>query len=255
MLGSLGVFLVSGLYLAETSLGNAQQLITEPYGRALLVEWILIAVMMLLSAYALFILRPKLTRQAMLLHVVNAELPARRARQTALDCMARDLKRAFSIQSLLGAGVLLCAALMSFFAPPIVFPAINYTQSANSTPSSTNASALNIQTQEIGRLSITMQVLPGQIHYANTFIVSMKDRVTGSLVTNADVTLSINMVVMDMGTASATIKGGNPTYIAVFYQHDAFFMPGAWSIKLTIQWPNEAPVEGVFTVTIGASST
>jgi methionine-rich copper-binding protein CopC/putative copper export protein len=255
MLGSLGVFLVSGLYLAETSLGNAQQLITEPYGRALLAEWILIAVMMLLSAYALFILRPKLTRQAMLLHVVNAELPARRARQTALDCMARDLKRAFSIQSLLGAGVLLCAAMMSFFAPPIVFPAINYSLSVNSTPSSTNSSALNTQTQEVGRLSITMQVLPGQIHYANTIIVSMKDRVTSSLITDADVTLSIDMVVMNMGTASASIKGGNPTYIAVFDQRAAFFMPGAWTIKLTIQRPNEAPVEGVFTVTIGASST
>jgi len=124
--------------------------------------------------------------------------------------------------------------------------------SANNTLSSTNSSSLNIQTQEVGRLSITLQVLPGKIHYANTVIVSMKDRVTGSLVTDADVTLSINMVVMDMGTASATIKGGNPTYIAVFDQRAAFSMPGAWSIKLTIQRPNEAPVEGVFTVTIGA---
>ena len=191
----------------------------------------------------------------MLLHVVNVELPARRARQTALDRMARDLKRAFSIQSFLGAGVLLCAALMSFFAPPIVFPAVNYTQSANSAPSSTNSPALTIQTQEIGRLSITVQVLPGQIHYANTVIVSMKDRVTGSLVSGAKVTLSINMVVMDMGTASATIKGGNPTYIAVFDQRAAFSMPGAWTIKLTIQPPDEAPVEGVFMVTIRASST
>src|SRR3989441_849931 len=203
MLGSLGVFLVSGLYLIETSLGSPQQLITEPYGRTLLVEVILVVAMILLSSYALFILHPKLTRQTMLLHVVNAELPARRTRQTALDHIARNLKRAFTVQTWLGTGVLLCAALLSFFAPPIVFPAINYTQSTNSTTTTTGPTAHNIQTQVVGNLAITLQVLPGETHYANTVIVSMKDRTTGSLVTDAGIKISINMVLMNMGTANA----------------------------------------------------
>ncbi|HEY6408792.1 MAG TPA: copper resistance protein CopC, partial [Ktedonobacteraceae bacterium] len=103
MLGSLGVLLVSGLYLTETSLGSTQQLITEPYGRTLLVEWILVASTVLLSVYALVMLYPKLTRQALLLHVVNAELPARRARQTVLDQIAGNLKWVFNAQCLLGA--------------------------------------------------------------------------------------------------------------------------------------------------------
>ena len=250
MLGSLGVFFVSGLYLTETSISNTQQLITEPYGRTLLVEGILVATMMLLSAYALFILHPKLTRQAMLLHVVNAELPARRARQTTLDHMTRNLKRAFIFQSWLGTGVLLCAALMAFFAPPIVFPAINYTQSSNGSSSTTNSATLNVQTQVAGNLSITLQVLPGQIHYANTVIVTMKDIRSSKPVVDADIKLSINMVLMNMGTTSADIKGNSPTYIAVFDQH-AFSMPGAWSIKLNIQRPNQVPVEALFTVNVG----
>lgn len=254
LLGSLGIFLVSGLYLTETSLGSPQQLITEPYGRTLLVEVMLIAAMILLSAYALFTLHPKLTRQAMLLHVVNVELPARRARQTALDHIARNLKRAFTVQSWLGTGVLLCAALLSFFAPPIVFPAINYSQSTNNTTTTTSPTAPNVQTQVVGNLAITLQVLPGAIHYANTVIVSMKDRTTGSLVTDADIKISIDMVLMNMGTANATIARGNPTYIAVFGQQTTFSMPGAWYIKLSIQRPGDAPVEALFTVNVGASS-
>jgi methionine-rich copper-binding protein CopC/putative copper export protein len=251
LLGSLGVFLVSGMYLTETSISNTQQLITDPYGRTLLVEGILVATMMLLSAYALFILHPKFTRQAMLLHVVNAELPARRARQTALDHMTRNLKRAFITQSWLGTGVLLCAALMAFFAPPIVFPAINYTQSSNGASSTTNPATLNVQTQVVGNLSITLQVLPGQIHYANTVIVTMKDLRSSKPVVDADVKLSINMALMNMGTTSAAIKGNSPTYIAVFDQH-TLSMPGAWYIKLSIQRPNQAPVEALFTVNVGA---
>ena len=254
MLGSLGVFLVSGLYLTETSLGSPQQLITDPYGRTLLVEVILVAAMILVSFYALFILHPKLTRRTMLLHVVNAELPARRTRQTALDHIARNLKQSFTVQSWLGAGVLLCAALMSFFAPPIVFPAINYTQSTNSTTTTTSPTLLNIHTQVVGNLTITLQVLPGETDYTNTVIVSMKDRTTGSLVTDADIKISINMVLMNMGTTNATIKRGNPTYIAMFDGYSTFSMPGAWYIKLSIQRPGEGPVEALFTVNVGASS-
>jgi len=250
MLGTLGVFLVSGLFLTETSVRQVQQFISDPYGRTLLVEWILVAAMILLSAYALFMLYPRLSRQALLLPVVNAELPARRTRQTALDQTARNLKGAFRIQSWLGTGVLLCAALMSFFAPPIVFPNINYAQNAASTAASPTSS--NMQTQKAGNLTITLLVLPGRVHYANTVIVSMVDNSSGKQVTDAVVKMSINMDVMDMGTTNTTIKGNNPLYIAAFNRDTTFSMPGAWDIGLSIQRPNERPVEAIFTVTIGA---
>jgi YtkA-like len=206
--------------------------------------------MILLSAYALFMLHPKLSRQALLLPVVNAELPARRTRQTALDQIARNLKRAFRIHSWLGIGVLFCAALMSFFAPPIVFPNIDYAQNAVSPAAS--PTPINMQTQKAGNLTITLQVLPGKVHYANTVIVSITDSSSGKLVTDAVVKMSINMAVMDMGTTNTTIKGNNPTYIAAFDQDTTFFMPGAWDIGLAIQRPNKKLVQAIFTVTIGA---
>lgn len=251
MLATLGVFLVSGIFLTETSLNGVLQFTTAPYGRTLLVEWILVSAMILLSTYALFTLKPKLSRQTMLLPVVNAELPARRTRQTALDRTTRNLKHTFRVQSWLGMAALLCAALLSFFAPPIVFPTVDYSHPSSS--STTAPTILNVQTQEVGNLAITLQVLPGRIHFANTVIVSLKDRSSGNLITGAEVKMSINMVVMDMGTSSTVIKSDNPTYIAVFKQDTAFSMSGDWHIELTILRPGKAPIDAPFMVTVGGS--
>ena len=135
--GSIGVLLASGLFLVETSLSSVQQLLGDPFGRALLVKILLIAVMLLVSAYALFFIMPQLRRQVLLLHVVNSEMPARRARQRALERNEHRLTVLMKSLAFLGVGALLCAAFMSFFALPIVFPAIQYSDgSSNNTASS-----------------------------------------------------------------------------------------------------------------------
>jgi hypothetical protein len=56
------------------------------------------------------------------------------------------------------------------------------------------------------------------------------------------------MVTMNMGTASATIKGGNPTYVAVFSKDATFSMFGLWDVALKILRPNQAPVQVSFQV-------
>jgi methionine-rich copper-binding protein CopC/putative copper export protein len=254
ILGSIAVLLVSGLFLAETSLSSVQQLITDPFGRALLVKILLIALMLLLSGYALFFLRPQLHRQVILLPVVDAEMPARRARQSALERSERRLIRTMRSLSFLGAGVLLCAALMSFYGPPIVFPAIDYASTTNGsstslTPSTSNTQVL--QTKQVGSLKVSLQVTPARIAYDNTVIVTMKDS-SGNPVTGAQVQISINMQIMDMGTARATIRGGNPTYIATFGKDETFSMPGIWVLDLKILRPNQAPEQVTFQVMVGA---
>jgi len=214
----------------------------------LLVECILIVVMILLSGVALFILRPKLTRQAVLLPVVNAELPARRARQSALGQTAHSLKLLLSVVSWLGAAVLLCAALMAFFAPPVVFPNIDYSQNTSSASNSTTTSTF--QTQQVGDLSVTLQVLPGRVDTANTVLVTIVDSKSGQLVTNAQVQMSINMAIMNMGTTSTSLRGGNPTYVATFNKQATFSMAGQWEIRLRIQQPALPPQQVTFTVTL-----
>jgi copper transport protein len=250
VLGTIAVLLGSGLFLAETSLSNVQQLISDPFGRALLVKILLIALMLLLSGYALFFLRPQLRRQVILLPVVDAEMPARRTRQSAIEESERRFKRTMRLLSYLGAGVLLCAAFMSFFSPPIVFPAINYTSNGSSASSTTSTSNTQvIQTKQVGNLTVSLQVLPARVDYANTVIVTINDS-GGNPVTDAQVQITINMEIMDMGTAQTTIKGGNPTYIAAFGKDETFSMQGLWDIVLKIQRPNQAPMQLTFQVTL-----
>jgi putative copper export protein len=244
-LGTLGVLLVSLLFLSEASISNVQQLITDPYGRSLLVKILLIVGMLIFTGYALFFLRPKLTRQAALLPVVDTELPIKRARQTALLQTERSLKQTMRASSWLGAGVLLCAALMAFFAPPIVFPTINYSASTSSTTAP--ASGQNLQTEQIGGLSVTLVILPGRADYVNTVILTIDDS-SGNPVTNAQVQISTNMEIMNMGDFHKIVSGGNPTYVATFAQDTAFSMSGLWDIVVKISRPNVAPVQGTFQV-------
>jgi putative copper export protein/methionine-rich copper-binding protein CopC len=247
--GSIGVLLVSGLFLAETSLSNVQQFLTDPFGRALLVKILLVSLMLLLSAYTVFFLMPQLRRQVVLLHVVNAEMPARRTRQAALERNEHRLNVTMRSLAYLGAGVLLCAAFMSFFAPSIVFPAIAYTNgsSTNTAPSTTNTQVM--QTKQTGNLTVSLQVTPARVGYDNTVIVTMSDS-NGTPITDAQVQINIIMIIMDMGTASATIKGGDPTYVAVFKKAETFSMPGLWDITLKIQRPHQVPIQMSFQVTL-----
>src|SRR5947209_8367934 len=145
--------------------------------------------------------------------------------------------------SFFAAAVLVCTSLMSFYAPPIVFPAITYTN-----PPIQNAAG-NAQTKQVGNVSITLQVLPGKIGVSNSIIVILTDS-NGNPITDARVLLDTNMVIMDMGTAHATIDKGSPVYIATFNKAEAFSMAGVWDIEVSVQRAGQAGVKTVFQVTV-----
>ena len=92
-----------------------------------------------------------------------------------------------------------------------------------------------------------LQVTPARVGYDNTVIVTMIDHI-GDPITGAQIHITINMLTMDMGTTSAVIKGGNPTYVAVFKKGESFSMPGLWDIALYIQRAGQAPVQVSFQV-------
>ncbi len=244
ILVGIGTVLLSALFFAEASISNSQQLLSDPYGRTLLVQLILITITLLLSLYALFVLRSRFTHQALLLPVVNADLPARRTRQSALEQTWRRLKQVMNVQTWLVAGILLCASLLSFYAPPIVFPDINYNNPpAAATPTVTPTATT--QTRQVGGLSLALQILPGRVNQANTLTLGISDS-KGTPVTNAQVRLSINMQIMNMGTAQKTINKGNPTYSVTFDKNESFTMAGIWVINVTIQRPGQPPVQTSF---------
>ena len=248
LLAALGALLISVLFLTETTISDASQWLNDPYGRALLVNILLLILMVIFTGYSFFYLLPKLRRQIILLPVVDADLPARRTRRSVLEQTGSSLKRAMHILAILGAGVLLCAALMDFFAPPIVFPPLN----TNNTASAANPTkAPIIQTQQVGNLSISLEVTPAQADASNTVIITLKDN-SGNPVTDVHVRISTNMELMDMGTARKDLlaQAGSSTYVAVFNASEAFSMSGAWDITLSIQRPNSAPVQARFVVTL-----
>lgn len=247
LLSAVAVVVASELLLSEASLYNIQLFASDPYGRTFLIKWVLILLLFALSGYIFAVLRPKMTRQTALLPVVDAELPARRVRQVEFDQSSKRLKLLLRLQAWLGALVLLCVALMAFFAPPIVFPNRTYSQYPNS--SSTNSSN-NIQTKQVGNLTVTLEIKPDKAGVANTVTVTLKNRPTGNFVTNAHIKVDTNMQIMDMGAYSATMTGGNPTYTATFTPGTAFLMAGTWNINLFIQQPGQSTVTVQFPVTI-----
>ncbi|MBE3559199.1 MAG: copper resistance protein CopC [Ktedonobacteraceae bacterium] len=244
LLWGTAILLLSELFLDEASISNMQQLIGDTYGRTLLVRLVIVLFLLLFNLYVLFILLPRIKRQAMLLPVVGAEMPARRARQSALEYSERRLRQASRLQAWLGAGALLCAALMVFFAPPIVFPQVNYGGQATTSPLAPE----NVQTKQIGDLSVTFQVLPGKVGQNNTVIMTLTGA-DGQPVTDAKVTLNADMPAMYMGgTGHAVINGGHPAYAVVYTVSDAFNMSGLWVIDVRIERPGKAAVKDTFQV-------
>lgn len=249
LLAALVILLLSGLFSIETTISSPDQLLNDPYGRTVLVELLLLTLMLIFTVYGFFHLLPGLRRQVVLLPVVNADLPARRARRSALEQSESSLKRAMHILSALGAGVLLCAALMIFYAPPIVFPPLPTASNANNAGGT--GSTQGVQTQTAGNLVISLEVLPAHANTTNSVIVMLKDS-NGNPVTNARVQISTNMQLMDMGTASRLVQGknGNPVYTATFNPDEAFSMEGTWVIDLVIQQPGQPQVRAQFFVAL-----
>jgi hypothetical protein len=249
LLSAIAVFLVSEIFLSEATIQTPEQFISTPYGLALLVKSSLLLLELICTGFILFCFLPRLQRQTVLLPVVNAELPARRTRKFKLEKTENTIKRALHALASLAAIGLLCTSLMNFFAPPIVFPNVNYAALANQ-QSTTSSSALTNQTQQVGDLSVTLLALPGRVGVTNTIILTLNNA-QGQPVTNATVKLSINMVIMNMGTTGVTVQNGNPIYIATLRPSQTFTMAGSWTIKVEIDRPNQQPAEVTFQVVIG----
>ncbi len=233
---------ISTFFLYEASISNRLQLFNNPYGRTLFSQGVILVLTATLSFYTLNVLRPRLARQAVLLPVVDAELPARRLRYSALGNTQRLFKLLSSAVAISGVVVLLCSALLSFFSPPIVFPDVVY----NNSPAIATSDA-NTQTKQLANLTVTLSLLPGHINEVNTLLLLVNDS-SGKPVTDAQVQMRTNMPVMDMGTSQTTFKGGNPVYSITFEKNATFNMAGLWTVDLTIQRPNQEAVQGTFQV-------
>lgn len=243
LLAAIVTQLVSELVLDESTIQTIGQLLSTPYGRALLVRDLLLLLILILTGYILFFLLPRLQRQNVLLPVVASEMPARRTRTFKLEKTERAIRQTLRTLSGLAALTLICVALMNFFAPPVVFPNINYAalvaQQAPAAPVT--------QTQTAGGLHVTLTVSPARVGATNTVTLTLTDA-QGKAVSNAVIKLVINMQIMDMGTTSTTIQNGNPTYTTTIKADQAFTMAGSWLVRVEVDQPAQAAVHLTFQV-------
>lgn len=250
LLAAAGILLVSEIFLSEATLQTPAQLLDDPYGRALLVRALLLLAMLLFTGYTLFFLLPSLQRQTVLLPVVDAEMPAKRARKFALEKTERTIKRSLNTLAGLAAVTVICLALMNFFAPPVVFPNVDY-QALTNQPATNSASPTpTTQTQQAGDLSVALQVQPARVGVSNTVVLTLTDA-QGKPVNGATVKLTINMKVMDMGEASATAQSGSSGYSATFTARQAFSMAGEWVVQVEIDRPHQPAAHATFQVLVG----
>lgn len=252
LLAPFAVLLVSELFLTEATIETPAQFSSDAYGRALLVRAVLLLVMALITAYLLFVLLPSLQRQTVLLPVVTAEMPARRARRFALEKTERRVRRLLNAFSCLAAATLICLALMAFFAPPVVFPAVNYQALVQqSQPSSSGTPPRPFrQTRQAGTLTVTLQLNPARIGTANTLLLTLHDA-QGRPVGNATVAVRIEMQIMNMGQTHTTARQSSAgEYQATFLATETFTMGGIWTVEVQIARPQKQAISLTFQVPI-----
>ncbi len=247
-LSAIGILLVSDLFINEATIQQAAQFITTSYGLALLMRDSLVVLTACFTGYILFLLLPHLQRQTVLLPVVDAELPAKRARKHELEKTQYITRRMLHIVTALVASMLVCTALMNFFAPPLVFPNVNYAAEIATENSGTNQFPAP-QVQQVAGLQITLQALPARVGVDNTLILNLRD-IQGGAITDATVKVQINMDIMNMGTASATLSDASATYSTLFKASQTFTMAGAWTVQVTILRPHQTTVQTLFKINV-----
>jgi putative copper export protein len=117
--GAIGVTLWGTLFFSEARLrgatGGADFLASDPSGYVLLIELVGLALLVMVSFYALLVPRLKIRRGA---NPVEDPLDAQIVREQA----ERTIRRSTRLFLLIAAGVLLCSTLMNFLAPPPLLP-------------------------------------------------------------------------------------------------------------------------------------
>ena len=254
-------------------LSSIQQFLTTAYGRTLFVKIELFLLMVGISAWHAFRVRPQLAQML-------AEQDARAGSPVAVPVaathdysgsngygaahgkgnssgnsgngsnggntplreMAVKLEDWLRREAMLGAAVLLCAALLGAFAGTLA--------AAPSGATPTTASGPFLQTLQAGDYAVTLNVVPAKFG-TNTFTVTVKDS-KGQPVENAIVVLTTDMLDMDMGEQSVALKPVGLDQPGVYSGQGELTMGGHWALIVKVVPPGaKQPLTPTFRLLIG----
>jgi copper transport protein len=149
-------------------------------------------------------------------------------------------------EAMLGAAVLLCAALLGAFAGTLAAAPV-----AGGTTTTTPSGPF-LQTQQAGNYAITLNIVPAKFG-DNTFTVTLKDN-TGQPVTDAIVTVTTNDLDMDMGQESTQLKAVGADQPGVYSGPGVLSMGGHWELVVkAVPQGAPQPLTASFRLMVGYS--
>ncbi len=214
---SVALLLGSGIWAAILKLPVLSALWTTSYGQVILVKAAILALAMLVASVNLLRTKPRLA--------------AAGASPEAAPSAARLLRLAVSTEAVLVIGAVLAAALLSSLAPPSKYLGEEGSALAKVGPGPVAA------TVQQGPYTLKVLVKPNKAAAPNDFALQItKD---GQPVTGADVTITFEMLDMEMGNQEYQLSETAPGV----YSHPApaLVMVGHWGLSFNVTPKNGEP--------------
>lgn len=199
------LYSVSGLFAARVHIPSWYALFNSVYGRGLIIKVALIGLMMLTSAFTVFVLRPRIRSLLATAHPTH--------RQHAL----RDgLLFWLRVNPVVGTGVLLATSVMFYYPVPYGL--------GPSPPPAYHASSSGLRA--------TVRISPGRAG-ADTITIALRDS-RGEPVTRARVTVLTTMLSMVMGQGVIVMR---LDHHGAFRGTGEFGMGGPWRLAVLVDTP------------------
>jgi putative copper export protein len=199
---AIAAYGISGLFTAKVQIPSWYAYFYSVYGRALIVKMVLIGLMMLVSAFTVYSLRPRLKR------AIAAEDDER---------LTRRLLRWLHVNPVLGAGVLLATSVMFYYPVPVGFGPPGPSQYV---------------VRKAG-FTVTLSIRPDRSG-PNEITVLLSDR-HGHPVQQAHVSVLTTMLDMVMGTGLASLEEKAP---GRFAGSTDLGMGGRWRLQVLVYTPS-----------------
>ncbi len=213
---SVMVLLVTGTFQAALHLGDLTDLFSTPYGLGLSLKIGLLLPLLLLAAYNLLVVSPRMRAFAR----SKKAGPKEGAGSVAAGLLGLNFRRAVLAEIALAALILLASAFLTSNAPPKAL--------------ASTGGVLFFQSAQSG-LAVQMAISPGVVG-DNTFEVELKDVAGGRLVSTARlVDLRLTMLDMDMGTPQLELKPSGSNTGRYLAQGSILSMGGNWRANILIQ--------------------
>lgn len=230
---SVMILLVTGTFQAALQLANVSDLFSTFYGISLTVKIALLVPLLLLGAYNLLVVSPRMRNFAK----SKKAGPQEGAGSVAAGSLGMNFRRAVWVEIGLSVAILLAASFLTSSAPP---------------KGSSSAGVLYYQTVQSG-LKVDFAISPGSLG-ENSFEVRLTDAASGQLVSDASlVDLRVEMQEMDMGITNLELKPLNGLPGRYLAEGPVLSMVGTWHATLLIQRNGKDDINYPVTLKIAAT--